>query len=80
MFRLYGEIELTVVSSESSLCNFNRRMLGDVGNEEVHQDVLAVRKGLNGSRKTDREVFYEELCIFSVKEGGISRDEAVLVG
>ena len=55
-------------------------MLGDVGNEEVHQDVLAVRKGLNGSRKTDREVFYEELCIFSVKEGGISRDEAVLVG
>ena len=50
-----------------------------MSNEEVHQDVFAVRKGLNGRSKTDREVFYEELCIFSVYEGGISGDHAVVV-
>ena len=50
-----------------------------MSNEEVHQDVFAVRKGLNGSSKTDREVFYEKLCIFSVYEGGISSDHAVVV-
>ena len=51
-----------------------------MSNQEVHQDVFAVWKGLNGSSQTDGEVFYEELCIFSVKKGGIGRDQAVLVG
>ena len=50
-----------------------------MSNQEVHQDVFAVWKGLNGSSQTDGEVFYEELCIFSVYEGGISGDHAVVV-